>query len=48
MIQGTEKKQRLARMVGYINSDQFMSHSLGQDVQIQIKPFHKRPGGSQQ
>ncbi len=47
MIQETEKKQRLARMVGIINSDQFMSLTLGQDVHVLIQTFIKKPGGSQ-
>ena len=44
MIQETEMKQRLARMVGLLRSFQFMNLTLEQDVQVQLISFQYRLG----
>lgn len=46
MIQETEMKQRLARMVGQIKSFQFMAPPFEQDVQASLKNLHRKPGRS--
>ena len=45
MIQGTEKTQRPARMVGSINSIQFISQLREQDVQAPNPLFYIGLGG---
>ena len=44
MIQETEMKQRLARMVSLIKSFQFMSLAFEQDVLVLIQKLHHGPG----
>ena len=48
MIQETEEKQRLARMVGLLNSIQFMGLTAReQDVHVPFQSFIKAWGGPQ-